>query len=103
MMPAWTGRPLGGAVSVVLAIRSTDDCIVLCHPDAQRGRAFANLLRVSSSGAITWRAELPPGTGDDAFVNVRWEDKELMANTWSGHRVRIDPDSGRILGSAFTK
>jgi hypothetical protein len=103
MIPAWTGKPLGCSVSVVLPIIGTDDYIALCDPDAQRGRAFANLVRVSPSGAITWRAELPPGTGDDAFVNVRWENNELMANTWSGHRVRIDPDSGRIMGSAFTK
>jgi hypothetical protein len=99
----WSGKPLGYRASVVLPIDRSTDCVVLCDPDEQRIGRFRNLVRLRANGSIAWQADLPPTYGDDAYVAVRSPAAQLVANTWSGYRVDVDLDSGRILSTIFTK
>ena len=49
-----------------------------------------------------WRAELPWPT--DAYANpVVTRDGVLRVASWEGWTCDLDPQSGRILGKAFTK
>ena len=62
-----------------------------------------NLVRVDGTGTIRWRAHLPENTGPDCFVAVAFDDGLLIATTWSGFRVELDPVSGQHRRTAFVK
>jgi hypothetical protein len=97
----WSGNLLGGGAQAVLPIAGSDDAIVLVAWSVSSQGAFRNLLRVSTDGAIVWRAGLP--TDRDSHVSVEWVGARLMANSWSGCRVEIDADTGHPVQSVFTK
>ena len=63
-----------------------------------------NLVRVEPDGRISWRGELPSGSGTDSFVDFDVDqDGDISAQTWSGYRVRLAGRDGRLLESIFTK
>lgn len=99
----WRGRPLGYPVKVLIPLPGQDGCIVLCDPDSKLGGHFENVLRIAGDGSVLWRAPLPSSASDDCYTALRYDSDALVAYSWSGHRVCIDPKSGRILGSTFTK
>jgi hypothetical protein len=39
----------------------------------------------------------------DAFLSVRMDGPQIIANTWSCFAVTIDPKTGKTLSCAFTK
>lgn len=65
-------------------------------------RAVANLACEEPDGAIVWTAT-PGNVGPDAFVSVRLDGTHLVANTWSGFALWLDPQSGHEIGRSFTK
>jgi len=99
----WSLKPFGFAASALLPVDGSDDGIVLCNPDEMQQGNFRNLIRISVGGGVVWRAELPAGQANDAYVDVHWEDRLLVAHTWSANRVVIDVDTGRISATTFTK
>ena len=98
----WRGKPDGYPVDEVLPVPDSDDCLVLLLYDRGPATAFRNLLRCRPDGVVVWRAELPD-RGADAYVGVRWMGEHLVAGSWSGFEVRLDPGTGRILEQTFTK
>jgi hypothetical protein len=78
----WSGNLLGGGAQAVRPIASSNDAIVLVAWSAPSHGAFRNLLRVSTDGAIVWRAALP--SDRDSYVSVEWLGAQLMANSWNG-------------------
>src|SRR5581483_6558759 len=98
----WKGRPSGYRVWKVLTIPGSDDCLVLLEYWAERQHGFQNLLRVRADGSIRWRAELPDPT-DDAYVGFEWDGRDLVAGSWSGFRVVLDPATGHIVSAIFVK
>jgi hypothetical protein len=58
---------------------------------------------MDETGTVQWRARLPENTGPDSFVAVAFADGVLIATTWSGYRVELDPVSGKHLRTAFVK
>lgn len=98
----WQGQPGGWPVWKGLAVPGSNDCLVLLEYWAQKQHGFENLLRIHPDGAIAWRAALPDPT-DDAYVGMAWEDGVLVAGSWSGYKVTIDPSTGRILTRTFVK
>jgi hypothetical protein len=64
---------------------------------------FLNLLRLRHDGTVAWHAQLPDSSGNDAFVEFEWQDGELMANSWSGYRIRIDLQDGSTRDETFVK
>lgn len=63
-----------------------------------------NLMRVSASGDIVWKASLPFVSAiPDCFVEIRLEGGKLIANTYSCYLVAVDIEDGRSTVLAFTK
>jgi hypothetical protein len=64
---------------------------------------FPNLVRVDKTGAVVWTAELPQQPIPDCFTHVSTDGETISANTFSGYLVTLDPKTGKILTSQFTK
>lgn len=97
----------GGVVTAVVALPNTEDVVVLLDPERRpdgvlRWHQFHNVLRITSSDAVCWRAELvPEETTVKCWYGIRFDDA-LRAWTWSWD-CELDPDTGRIVHSTFTK
>lgn len=61
-----------------------------------------NVVCEAPDGSLLWTA-CPGEFGPDKFVGLRVDDALLVANTWSGFAVWLDPTSGREVRSTFTK
>lgn len=55
-----------------------------------------------ADGSEMWSA-YPPEGDQDAWVAVRLDGDAVLANSWSGWLIRLDPESGRQLERHFTK
>jgi hypothetical protein len=90
-----------------LDVPGSSDEILLISPDVgPMDRPFPNIVRCNSRGEIIWAAELPeaqPLGQPDAYVSAAGVDGHLVANSWSGFRVLIDPATGKIVSIEFTK
>lgn len=99
----WTGMPDGMPVRDLHVAPDGRSAIALLDPPTGGGRV-RNLVRVTSSGEVAWRGELPEVGSADAFVGVDVGiEGVLLAATWTGYRVRLDPVTGRLLSQEFTK
>lgn len=95
-------RPDGGKVVDAVAADDGVTAYVLLDAGTGTGRVM-NLVR-DDAGSVLWRAQLPAGGATDSFTQFSvMGTGELVAWTWSGMRVTIDPVSGRLRGSRFTK
>jgi hypothetical protein len=98
----WRGKPVGFPVKAVSPIEKDDGAVVLL--DYMAGpKKFANLLRIRIDGTIAWQANPPDHSGNDAFVEFRWDGDEVVANSWSCYQVRLDPLTGRVRSQVFVK
>lgn len=90
----------------VLDLRLTADAeaaVVLLDVPSGWGQV-QNLVRVEPDGRISWRGELPGGNGTGSFVDFDLDQEgDISAQTWSGYRVRLAGQDGRLLESVFTK
>jgi hypothetical protein len=97
----------GGTVVAEFPVPESGDVIVLLDPDQRPAgvlpwHPFQNVLRLSSNGEIIWRAELVPGESTaKCWMRIEF-DHVLTAWTWS-YVCELDPDTGRIVNSTFTK
>jgi hypothetical protein len=104
----WAGSPDGGLVLTVLFVPGSDDGIVLLDCDARPAdvepwHPFPNILRLSPEGDVKWRCSLlPQETAWTCYLSVAWDGDRLVA-TAPSHAVTLDPLSGSILESTFTK
>jgi hypothetical protein len=99
----WAGLPDGMPVLDLRVASDGRSAIALLEPPAGGGRV-RNLVGVLASGEVAWRGELPEVGGTDAFVALDiGMDGVILAATWMGYRVRLDPVTGRLLGQEFTK
>jgi hypothetical protein len=91
----------------ILPVPDSTDRIVLDDPaSGAKDRPFKNLARRNATGKVVWRAALPVAgvSGQaDRYVRVEWQGSVLAANLWSGHRVLLEPETGQILTTTFTK
>jgi hypothetical protein len=78
------------------------DKAVLYDMPPDRAHVVGNLACEAADGTLRWSAS--PGTlGPDAFVAVRTDGELLLANTWSGYALWLDPGSGEEVRREFTK
>lgn len=77
--------------------------LVVCDWSAKNEPYNHNLTRLDAAGNPVWRAELPPYTSPNCYVGVGVDGDTIHANTWSCHRVTLDPATGKILTIVFTK
>jgi len=98
----WRGQPDCHPVKALSPLDDREGAIVLL--DYMSGpKNFSNLLLIRSNGSVAWRAPLPDSTGNDAFVEFRWDRGELYANSWSGYLVQIDLANGSFKDRKFVK
>jgi len=88
-------------VNGALPIDNGSECVILLDPDASKEQTFDNLLRVGRDGNVVWKAELPQD--HDAYVSFHRTPEGLVANSWSGYRVRLDLATGKIIEKQFVK
>lgn len=82
-----------------LALPGSADRLVL----EPTGDGYASVLTVvRADGSQTWHA-YPPEGAKDAWIAVWIDGDTVVANSFSGWLVRLDPLSGRELGRTFTK
>lgn len=97
-----------GTVNRELPIRGSEDVIVLLDPErrpegVEAWHPFANIMRLSGGGEVLWRcALLPQETAWQCYLSVEWEGDKLIAYAPS-YKVTLDPGSGAIIDSVFTK
>jgi hypothetical protein len=89
---------------VVHACVAEGQIVVLYDPDAnpRKWGTFRNLASLDRHGAELWVAEPPTTTTGDCFVRID-SCEPLAVGSWSSFDCVIDPRSGRIVESTFTK
>lgn len=102
-MVIWQGLPDGLSVLDLRLAFDRSSVFVLLEPPIGGGR-IQNLVRVSRHGLVEWHGELPMRQVTDAFVSLETDTEgHVLATTWSGYRVRLNPCSGRLEDEVFTK
>ena len=66
-------------------------------------RPDQNLVCFDPAGQVRWKAEFPTSDPTDCFIEVRVEKDLVLANSFSGYLIKIDPATGRTLQTQFTK
>ncbi len=97
----WSGNFNGYPVFKLLPLQNGEDCLVLLDPGASKQPTFENLLKVTSSGRVAWKASLPHS--HDAYTDVILKNKEIEATTWSGSHVRVNSSNGISQKIGFSK
>jgi hypothetical protein len=88
-----------------------DEAAAIDLPGGDRLALYAFSAGAADRGTIVrlnhqrrlWTASPPDNAAPDAFVSLGYEGSVVIADTWQGLRVRIDPDTGAILDSTFVK
>jgi outer membrane protein assembly factor BamB len=99
----WHGSPLGLPVEEVQPLPEGGGAVVLLDYMARTNRTDSNLVCVDCDGQVVWQASLGSLSSPDAFVSLELVGDELLANSWAGWCVAIDPTTGDIRGVKFTK
>lgn len=53
-----------------------------------------NVACLEPDGSVRWRASLPEGLVGDCFNGLEVDGVGVLASTWSGLRMRLDPVTG---------
>jgi hypothetical protein len=97
----------GGVVASAVELPGADDTVVLLDPDrrpygVEAWHPFRNVIRVGPDGGVRWRPELlPQETAAKCWTELRF-DGSLRVFTYS-YECELDPESGRIISTEFTK
>jgi hypothetical protein len=100
----WEGGHLDLQAPVIEAVRLGDRILVVHDYMAfSQDRPAANLVAYSPRGERLWVAEnLTLSSATDAYVGFLSEEP-LWVGNFEGFRCRIDPETGQLLASEFTK
>lgn len=88
-------------IPVLDAFPFDDDakCLILLDWSGVREPTFENLLCIEGDGTLCWTAELP--RNHDTFVEFELRAEGLFAWSFSGHRVKLDLGTGKIIEREF--
>lgn len=97
----WSGDLDGVPVLTVFPL-SSRIVILLAYPcDELISRTFENILCYEADGSFFWRGQLPDT--HDSYVHMEVRDGVIYGTTWSGFRVSLDPQTGRVTNKEFVK
>jgi hypothetical protein len=99
----WSGCPLDRDVVDLVQLDLGPRAVVLLEMLGSPPDDRANLVAIDSLGRLLWKAELPTRSSTDGFTSVDLTENGVSAFSWSGHRVVIDPETGRTISGEFTK
>ena len=100
----WHGKPYGCSIDKIIPLPNLLSCVVLLEYYEfyiSEYRGLGNLLLLAEDGRIKWHAEFPQSS--DSYVDIVLSGEKLLANSWSGYLVQIDPKNGKLLNKTFTK
>jgi hypothetical protein len=86
------------------AFELDDVVVVLFDPDAfiRKFGQFHNLIAADHQGKRLWDAELPTTSSGDCYYKAT-PGSPITAYSMMSYICKIDPVSGKILGTTFTK
>ncbi len=65
-------------------------------------RIGGDIVMLSGRGDILWTSH-PTFAQDDGFTHLELFQNKLLAQTWSSRAVTLDPQTGQIIQSSFTR
>lgn len=83
---------------IILLLNNNEGQIV----DKKSFEKSRNVFCVDLEGHILWQIETPE-MEKDFYCNASLEDNKLIAVTWNGGTYDLDPETGKISNSRFTK
>jgi len=98
------GRDHHFAYPVESAVECDGRVVVLFDPNAfhERFGQFENVVGLSSSGEVLWKAELPTSRSGDRYYRLAC-DRALTAASVYSFVCELDPATGRIVRKEFVK
>jgi hypothetical protein len=91
---------LGAPVALVVPIEQ-DYLVLLDYFAAGQAHIWNNFFRVGPNDEIVWRSRTP--RSGDLFTKIDWDGTRLVAWTWECYRLTINPATGTVIESVFTK
>jgi len=101
LLPSGASVPLDHPIAEVVEV----DGVFLVRLEVLAKAAYnENIFGIAPDGGILWRVQPFSHRGEnDPYVGLSVDGARVFANTWSGFRVEIDAQTGRILGHKFVK
>ncbi len=96
----WSGQHDGTTIKKAIPLERDKRCILLLDPDSNKRPVFENLVCIDQSGAIVWKARL---SSKPDVLDMQMTSGGVLASTWSGYKILLDPSSGRALKRTFVK
>jgi hypothetical protein len=96
-----SGQHDGTAIKKAIPHKGDKRCILLLDPDSNKHPVFENLVCIDQIGAIVWKAGL--SSNPDVFLDMEMTSAGVLASTWSGYKILLDPETGRTLKRTFVK
>lgn len=92
----------GMRVSSLLQI--DDEAIVILDPERPWG-SVENLVKIDASGEVVWTAPMNQATPPpNEYVSIAFDEGDgLVARTWGGMRVVLNPETGQPISSTYVK
>lgn len=76
--------------------------VALIKYEVEGGILYDNVVGISFDGRLLWRIAQSPGK-PGSYTAIRKDGGYLWAYSWFGVEMRIEPLTGRMVGSRFTK
>jgi hypothetical protein len=91
----------GRKVQVALPLAGGARCVILLADDAREKKVFKNLFCIERDGTVVWTAELYEPI--DQFRSAKLGEEGLIAYTWSGYLIRMDPATGEVIRADYVR
>jgi len=88
-----------GRVSRVITMADSGARIMLYSWGSSDEDRLENIVCLAADGSPRWRARLPGTATYDCFVTLDRDGDSLLAMTWSGNALRLDPATGEALAA----
>jgi hypothetical protein len=98
---SWSGKFKSVDIRLAVPIENGERCVLILDPDSSTRSRFENMICIDRIGDINWIAKLP--TNPDVFLDVQATDEGLVAKTWSGFKLILNPNTGAELERTFVK
>jgi hypothetical protein len=95
----WEGRVDG--LDALEAAPLGETCAVVLDWSQALDRRFLNLVCVAQNGAVLWHAEMPTNRREEAYTKISVQGDALVAWSFFGLMVYLDPETGRIRSKQF--
>jgi hypothetical protein len=84
-------------------VQFDNHALIRLEPDI--GKIYnENVFCISSAGVIVWQVEAIHYLDDDSpYTNIVIKGEDLFLYNWSGERMQVNFENGKIINKTFTK